>query len=70
MAKKMEVSHTSQILTNDHQILVPFKLSNYYCRISTFEFLSANDFMINLMEIGNGNIDTKCVYFYVNIVLS
>ena len=29
--KKLEISHTSQILTNERQILVLFQLSNYYC---------------------------------------
>ena len=29
--KKLEISHASQILTNDFQILVLSQLSNYYC---------------------------------------
>ena len=29
--KKLEISHASQILTNDCQILVLSLLSNYYC---------------------------------------
>ena len=31
MAKKLEINHASQILTNDCQILVLSQLSNYYC---------------------------------------
>ena len=29
--KKLEISPVSQILKNDHQILVLLQLSNYYC---------------------------------------
>ena len=34
MVKKLEISHTSQILTNDCQILILSELSNYYFKQS------------------------------------
>ena len=37
MAKKMEISHPSQIFTNDCQILILSQLSNYCCTERFFD---------------------------------
>ena len=45
--KKLEISHASQILTNDRQILVLSQLSNYYCTLKVFLSYNSNGFLIN-----------------------
>ena len=41
-SKKLEISHSSQVLTNDRQILILSKLSNLYC--SSKEHTGCNGF--------------------------
>ena len=65
--KKLEISHASQILTNERQILVLSQLSNYYCTVLIYILciMRMTKWLGLKMPLSHGSISSSSIFLSV-----